>query len=500
MTGRIRVSAERNTELSVECLIRPAEADPEPMPPLPEFILVQIARFGTAVAQRMAEQHTPLSRLLVQAVVSTASAPASPTARLASIDLYIHGDGAHLEPDELQGTAVEVAAERSRWRGPSDAVPVRVVSVGAASAHPRVDEPVATSDEPTPPVVAALPPDPPAPSSLDAAAPVAASPPASPSHAPATDVRVRRLVLVSGGMALLAAIVVLALLPALESPPPAPVSEPNIAARPLVQPTEASAPTSPPLPSPLATLAPATVAAAQPTQTSQASATIQATPTAEPRPTAPPTLVETVSPASKVTTIPSPSVAPGPRTILEAGFASGRQQGWPDNPASEAWFASGGYHLRARTPGQFVAVAAPQGQSLSDVVVSLRYRKVDGPPGGGVGVILRDQEPGRRDGLNQTGRFYVFEVSDRGEVGIWRREADAWVDLVPWTRSEAVQPAADGNVLEARAIGARLTLLVNGTVTAGATDAALGQGGVGVFLGGDDNEAILDNLVIQTPS
>ena len=97
------------------------------------------------------------------------------------------------------------------------------------------------------------------------------------------------------------------------------------------------------------------------------------------------------------------------------------------------------------------------------------------------------------------GHFYVLEVSDTGDVGMWRREADTWVELVPWTRSAAVRSAADGNLIEARASGSRLTLLVNGAEAAGATDSALGPGGIGVFLGGDDNEAILEHLAIQIP-
>src|SRR6185436_1924944 len=126
-------------------------------------------------------------------------------------------------------------------------------------------------------------------------------------------------------------------------------------------------------------------------------------------------------------------------------------------------------------PGRFVALAVPQTVPLENVLVALTYRKVAGPPGGGVGVILRDQEPGQRDGLNQNGRFYVLEVSDSGSVGIWRREADAWVELVPWTPTRPGLLAAEREtVLEAQAVGSRLQLRVNGEQTVGAGDSALG--------------------------
>jgi hypothetical protein len=162
-------------------------------------------------------------------------------------------------------------------------------------------------------------------------------------------------------------------------------------------------------------------------------------------------------------------------------------------------YGAGGYHLAARTPGQFVALGVPQSPTLADVAVSLTFRKVSGPPGGGVGIILRDQEPAQRNGLAQNGHYYVLEVSDRGEVGIWRRDATEWVDLVPWTPSTAARPAEAGNVIEARAIGSRLSLLVNGVEAATATDTTLATGTVGVFLGGDGNEAVLEDLAIRTP-
>src|SRR5205814_1281094 len=79
---------------------------------------------------------------------------------------------------------------------------------------------------------------------------------------------------------------------------------------------------------------------------------------------------------------------------------------------------------------QHVAIAAPIGASIADVALTALFRKSGGPPGGGYGLILRAQRPGELDGSNQGGRYYVFEVGDRGQVGAWRREEDHWVDLL----------------------------------------------------------------------
>jgi hypothetical protein len=187
------------------------------------------------------------------------------------------------------------------------------------------------------------------------------------------------------------------------------------------------------------------------------------------------------------------------RTVLEERFAD-NARGWPSDPKSTAWLADGAYRLAARQPGRFVAVAPSTSASAGDVVVTGTFRKTGGPAGGGYGLMVRDQGTGPRDGVDQGGRYYVFEAGDKGEIGAWRREGDRWVDLVPWTRSEAVHPAAARNELELRANGARLTFLVNGTQVASIEDATLPAGRVGVFVGGDGNEVVLERFAVQARS
>jgi len=143
-------------------------------------------------------------------------------------------------------------------------------------------------------------------------------------------------------------------------------------------------------------------------------------------------------------------------------------------------------------------VAAPT-DSFADVVVDAAFHKIGGPPGGGYGVIVRDQGPTARDGISQTGRYYVAEVGDRGEIGIWRRDEDRWIDLLPWTPSQAVHLGGTVNDLTLRAVGERLTFVVNGTEVASVVDRALPSGRVGVFVGGDRNDVALDRFVLQLP-
>ena len=154
-----------------------------------------------------------------------------------------------------------------------------------------------------------------------------------------------------------------------------------------------------------------------------------------------------------------------------------------------------GYHLTPRQAGQHVAVAAPLSASLSDVAMMATFRKLGGPAGGGYGVVLRAQG-GPLDGSSQGGRYYVFEVGDRGEVGAWRREENRWLDLLPWTTSSAVHPGVSENQLNVRVTGARFTFKVNDTPVAELTDSALDSGAVGVFAGGDGNDVLLERLTV----
>jgi hypothetical protein len=196
----------------------------------------------------------------------------------------------------------------------------------------------------------------------------------------------------------------------------------------------------------------------------------------------------------------SPPVVPAPagefRLLLDERFGS-NVHGWPSDELGTAWLADGTYHLVPRDPGRFVAVGVPGTDGLQDVVLSADFRKLGGPAGGGYGLILRDQTPAARDGHSQVGRFYVFEVGDRGDVGVWLRDQERWVDLLPWTPSDAVHPGREANQLTVSAIGDRLSFMVNGVAVASQQDTLLQHGALGVFAGGDGNDVELDRVSVR---
>jgi hypothetical protein len=173
---------------------------------------------------------------------------------------------------------------------------------------------------------------------------------------------------------------------------------------------------------------------------------------------------------------------------------------WPNKPDGTAWFGADGFHLFARESGRFVAVGVPTAQPLSSAVLTARFHKVGGPAGGGYGLIVRDQgSTTERDGRNQAGKYMVVEVGDRGDAGIWQRNDARWIDVMPWTHSDAVNLDRGSNALVVTIRDSVLRFEVNGQVLADLIyDGIPSRGGVGIFVGGDLNEVVLDSLRIET--
>ncbi|HYW86504.1 MAG TPA: hypothetical protein VFB50_01940 [Chloroflexota bacterium] len=224
--------------------------------------------------------------------------------------------------------------------------------------------------------------------------------------------------------------------------------------------------------------------------------------TAQSEPTAAAVNTSAAAAGVEPTTQPEPTAAPAPastRTLLDESFDD-NSRNWPNNPQGIAWVSGGTLRLEPRRASQFVALGIPPvGEILQDVTISGIFRKIGGPPGCGYGFIVRDQGPGPRDGVNQAGRYYVLEVDDKGEVGIWRRDGDRWVDLLPWQRADAVHTGNATNDVTVRASGERLSLSVNGTEVAASNDKTLTVGNVGIFVGGDGNQVALEQLTVKTP-
>jgi len=213
----------------------------------------------------------------------------------------------------------------------------------------------------------------------------------------------------------------------------------------------------------------------------------------------PPTVAPTVAPkVAQTTPPPAPQSADQFRLLVDERFSSPKLD-WPTDANGPAWLTDGTLRLEPRQASHFVALGVPGATDLGDVVVSGTFKKLDGPAGGGYGFIVRDETPALRDGVSQAGRFYVFEVGDRGELGVWLRDGDRWVDLLPWTASDVVKQAEATNELTVSAIGDHLSFMVNGIPVASLHDTVLHRGGIGMFVGGDGNSVGLERLAVRVP-
>ena len=56
----------------------------------------------------------------------------------------------------------------------------------------------------------------------------------------------------------------------------------------------------------------------------------------------------------------------------------------------------------------------------------------------------------------------VLEVGDRSDVGIWQRDESRWIDILPWTQSNAVHLATEPKELLVTTQGSGLPFVVNG--------------------------------------
>jgi hypothetical protein len=220
---------------------------------------------------------------------------------------------------------------------------------------------------------------------------------------------------------------------------------------------------------------------------------------------APATIISVGEPTRSIPTVQTPNppqseptAAPTAGGTLFERPLTGGISGWTNDPAGTAWFAPDGYHLLARDAGRFVATSVPLPRPVQDITMTATFHKVGGPPGGGYGLIVRDQSAAsERDGRNQAGRYLVAEVGDRGDVGVWQRDDTHWIDILPWTHSEDVHPDRAPNTLAVTTHGSSLLFKVNGATVATVNyDKLPNSGNLGVFVGGDLNEVTLDRLQI----
>jgi hypothetical protein len=190
----------------------------------------------------------------------------------------------------------------------------------------------------------------------------------------------------------------------------------------------------------------------------------------------------------------SPAPSTGTGILFQDDF-SDHGSGW-DQASFETGvtdYEDGVYRIYVNEPN--VDYWANPGLDFTDVRVEVEATKVGGSDDNDLGIICRYQD---------AQNFYFAVISSDGFAGIVKSEGGEQTPI----SSEALEPAdavREGNstnTLRFDCVGDSLSLMVNGTQVAAATDAAWAKGDVGLVAGTFDTpgtDVHFDNFVVREP-
>lgn len=119
--------------------------------------------------------------------------------------------------------------------------------------------------------------------------------------------------------------------------------------------------------------------------------------------------------------------------------------------------------------------------NYADAVFEMDTHYVSGPPDTRFGLLFRVDPQGNN--------FYTLMVTRDGQYAVFRYDGKQFLTLVPYTVSPAVGRDTAANHLKVVAQGTRFTAYVNDQLLTTFTDAALGQGSLGMILDSDQPNA-----------
>jgi pSer/pThr/pTyr-binding forkhead associated (FHA) protein len=131
-------------------------------------------------------------------------------------------------------------------------------------------------------------------------------------------------------------------------------------------------------------------------------------------------------------------------------------------------------------------------REFDDFYLVAHARNVSGSPGS-YGVVFRQQD---------VNNFYYFEINDEGSYRLRKRAGD-YIDLIPWTASDAIVRDGGMNSLGVSMDGDEIYIFVNGQPVANLKDSSFQEGSLGLLAGTDLGEhefhAAFDTVSIDAP-
>ncbi len=157
--------------------------------------------------------------------------------------------------------------------------------------------------------------------------------------------------------------------------------------------------------------------------------------------------------------------------VFEDDF-SGTSDGWPEGEHENysRWIEEGEYHILVKNAQR--ATWSPHRENrYSDFVFTAAARQVSDLPGE-YGLVFRYQD---------DDHFYYFGISDDGYYEIGKRLEGAWVTIVDWTFSPAINQGQAENILGALCVGDEISVYVNDQALVTVSDDSLAEGHIGLM-------------------
>ncbi len=134
------------------------------------------------------------------------------------------------------------------------------------------------------------------------------------------------------------------------------------------------------------------------------------------------------------------------------------------------WIENGSFHIQVHKEN-FAAWSVYHDLVVEDTLILAHARRVS-EVDGVYGLVFRYQD---------VSNFYYFLIDDSGVFSLGKREAGEWIDLIPWTFSDAVLAGESFNRLGVTATGNELVAYINSEPVGTVTDPSFSKGGVGLI-------------------
>jgi len=184
------------------------------------------------------------------------------------------------------------------------------------------------------------------------------------------------------------------------------------------------------------------------------------------------------------------------REVLFQDDFSDPSSGWDTVSTEEGItdYENGTYRILVNTASS--DYWANPGLNFKDTVIDVDATKAGGPDDNDFGVICRYQD---------VNNFYFFLISSDGFYAIAKSSDGEYVFLEPadeMSPTDAVLTGEATNHIQAKCVGSRLTLIVNGEVVAETEDTSYLEGDVGLMAGTFDEvgtDIRFDNFSVTKP-